>query len=606
MSGQVKPLEEEIKRRSSKPVRLLAGVECGTRTESARLTDALIVLEANLLLPSSEPHRYWHTPTLRHDIMTAAAESAHSNVPPPSGAIAGSLPSELLEMIFMVLIRASHTVAGRPWHLHVCSTRCFLRWVQITHVCRHWRTTALAYSSLWTHPIFNLPHWVEEMMKRAGPHSSLTISVDTNTLIGPSQGAHSRLPWLIANLTRVRTLVLTDTGTNSSQITADALNEWRGDELSLEQLSLRCLPRIGIRPLYNTLPTHILRASLRLRSIHIHGWWINWPEHGPVLESLALLEELTVSHTRKELPHMAIRLPRLKRLHVAEGLDICLSLCAAIQPSSPLEYVGIDCLFSLGNIDGAGTRAMLSASRVVQDHSGVFPMEMLGYYSMFCFGADEAGATYQFAAWSKAAVERSWLLELFREGVLPPETTAQWYRAGDLTVSGLVHSSPSLYLACKQAIGLGDDPGDLAPADSVMSSLAETFSLRSALYARISVESTDLSSEGLCNLLDAMETLHMLEVRDASLSALAAALMPRGDGHIPVKCLGELVLRGPQLGNEIDLGMYCFLECLSARSASVSCSGLKKLTVHAGNDSLLTHSHWNVIRESGISVELSY
>ncbi|KAI0284062.1 hypothetical protein BC826DRAFT_170884 [Russula brevipes] len=67
------------------------------------------------------------------------------------------LPPEVLARIF-------HLVAGSPWQKQES-----LRWISVTHVCRHWRQVALDDSSLWAKISGRMasPTWISEMLARA-------------------------------------------------------------------------------------------------------------------------------------------------------------------------------------------------------------------------------------------------------------------------------------------------------------------------------------------------------------------------------------------------------------------------------------------------------
>ncbi|KAI0284063.1 hypothetical protein BC826DRAFT_170889 [Russula brevipes] len=67
------------------------------------------------------------------------------------------LPPEVLARIF-------HLVAGSPWQKQES-----LRWISVTHVCRHWRQVALDDSSLWAKISGRMASttWISEMLARA-------------------------------------------------------------------------------------------------------------------------------------------------------------------------------------------------------------------------------------------------------------------------------------------------------------------------------------------------------------------------------------------------------------------------------------------------------
>ncbi|KAI0289297.1 hypothetical protein BC826DRAFT_1107155 [Russula brevipes] len=70
------------------------------------------------------------------------------------------LPPEVLARIFHLVALA---MSSRP------KTEIFLRWISVTHVCRHWRQVALDDSSLWARISGRLakPTWISETLARA-------------------------------------------------------------------------------------------------------------------------------------------------------------------------------------------------------------------------------------------------------------------------------------------------------------------------------------------------------------------------------------------------------------------------------------------------------
>ncbi|KAH7916203.1 hypothetical protein BJ138DRAFT_1076053 [Hygrophoropsis aurantiaca] len=76
------------------------------------------------------------------------------------------LPDELLAMIFM-----HHAT---QLYIEFCNNQdsfsflsAPLQWIQVAHVCHHWRQVALLYPSLWTLLVFKSPRWTEEMLERS-------------------------------------------------------------------------------------------------------------------------------------------------------------------------------------------------------------------------------------------------------------------------------------------------------------------------------------------------------------------------------------------------------------------------------------------------------
>ncbi|KDQ60113.1 hypothetical protein JAAARDRAFT_595885 [Jaapia argillacea MUCL 33604] len=120
-----------------------------------------------------------------------------------------TLPDELLLKIFATC------VADQPLcQLNSPSTRyseCITLpdwWINITYVCHHWRTLAIASRSLWTHPPMFSPVWGPEMIRRS---DSLPLviqwSVSDPTWHPQFTWQHSSVPDMItAEITRVKEL----------------------------------------------------------------------------------------------------------------------------------------------------------------------------------------------------------------------------------------------------------------------------------------------------------------------------------------------------------------------------------------------------------------
>ncbi|TEB15221.1 hypothetical protein FA13DRAFT_1573069, partial [Coprinellus micaceus] len=69
------------------------------------------------------------------------------------------IPPEVLSRIFvMVQWRSRARGLGRPGNL---------AWLKITHVCRHWRETAIACQALWTTLSFIKPKITHLMLQRS-------------------------------------------------------------------------------------------------------------------------------------------------------------------------------------------------------------------------------------------------------------------------------------------------------------------------------------------------------------------------------------------------------------------------------------------------------
>ncbi|KAI0040543.1 hypothetical protein FA95DRAFT_1611715 [Auriscalpium vulgare] len=70
-----------------------------------------------------------------------------------------------------------------------------LGWIQLTHVCRHWRQLALGFHSLWAEIDFaRKEFWVAELFHRAGPSALLSIYVSRPPTPSQSRLVQDSLP----------------------------------------------------------------------------------------------------------------------------------------------------------------------------------------------------------------------------------------------------------------------------------------------------------------------------------------------------------------------------------------------------------------------------
>ncbi|KAI0051995.1 hypothetical protein FA95DRAFT_108659 [Auriscalpium vulgare] len=95
------------------------------------------------------------------------------------------LPAEIMTTIFST-VQAFERVEKEELDNRFNLAGDKLGWIQLTHVCRHWRNLALASRSLWAEIDFDRKElWVDELIRRAGPSVLLSIYVSRSPT--PSQ-----------------------------------------------------------------------------------------------------------------------------------------------------------------------------------------------------------------------------------------------------------------------------------------------------------------------------------------------------------------------------------------------------------------------------------
>ncbi|TEB31505.1 hypothetical protein FA13DRAFT_1583633, partial [Coprinellus micaceus] len=84
-----------------------------------------------------------------------ALNSYHDTLVP-----AASLPSEILSPIFLLCQSMERHPIGSL-------AKETLRWIYLTHVCRHWRDAAIGCATLWSYLAFSKPEFTEVMLQRS-------------------------------------------------------------------------------------------------------------------------------------------------------------------------------------------------------------------------------------------------------------------------------------------------------------------------------------------------------------------------------------------------------------------------------------------------------
>ncbi|KAF7794969.1 hypothetical protein EIP86_006112 [Pleurotus ostreatoroseus] len=274
---------------------------------------------------------------------------------PPRLSPAVRLPSELLQEIFSIFAqlcpRRNDHVDGLRWD----------SWVQVTHVCRRWRSVALAFPALWTRITV-----VNARVARAWFHRSGELPLDVVCYVTPQDRqpsksceaisrAHDRLEVTMQELHRLRRLEVISTSWSRTFISSST---WLGRSAPLlESLILdvraspaaRCEFNISTLTLFQASnlaqlkflclkdETHLWGAPLprSLRALEVaHAHLLVWKKDQwafntsllnalstvPKLEELIIVDDVTHASTTgrpttfPDLP--AITLPHLRTLTI--------------------------------------------------------------------------------------------------------------------------------------------------------------------------------------------------------------------------------------------------------------------------------------------------
>lgn len=201
-----------------------------------------------------------------------------------------TLPSELLVGIFL-LVQASRPL--KEWH-------------RITHVCRHWRDTAINTPILWTKPPTRNEHYTSLMLERS-KIASLNILLD-------SQVSTSAVTSISGHIGRIQTLEMV---LRTDQLT----NTW--DRLGASSQVFSRLESLDIeRPWWRhnttnwTLPSTIIERTTLIHSLHLKRITFDWQILAALnLTSLQLTDvRLTEQVSSEKLLQTLRQMPRLHHL----------------------------------------------------------------------------------------------------------------------------------------------------------------------------------------------------------------------------------------------------------------------------------------------------
>ncbi|TFY65305.1 hypothetical protein EVG20_g5649 [Dentipellis fragilis] len=271
----------------------------------------------------------------------------------------GQLPTEVLIQIFHAL-RLSEPPKYLPKNRHypasLRSSYSFIGWFKVTHVCRQWRNTALAYPSIWSDIAFDLgPKWRDETLRRS---ETAPISIKWggyNPYMTPDD-AQDMPNILVRHLEHTKELSLSA----DAEDWAPLIPPLCGDAPLLERAALITSTNLDRLP---SLPSDLFgQHSPRLRRLHLRGWIMSWSpltmnfnlthlkvelDYGNprdfasdftdflrVIGKLQSLESLVLVHSMPILfsttmlqesysPNVTIHLPKLRNLVISDDILAC-------------------------------------------------------------------------------------------------------------------------------------------------------------------------------------------------------------------------------------------------------------------------------------------
>ncbi|EIW75858.1 hypothetical protein CONPUDRAFT_169110 [Coniophora puteana RWD-64-598 SS2] len=512
---------------------------------------------------------------------------------------ASSLPPELLEIIFEECILRAHNHDGLSWQFHVCVSRCILDWVQVTHVCRHWRTVALGCPRLWSHPVVACGRWAEEMLARSR-RARLTLSVRLDG-DGDKQWKQSLKNAKQLVIQAPFRLLVPLIGEISEQITSS------GSASELESLSLA--QRFFTKG-STELPIGIHLVSVAgLRRLHLGPF--NFDFSKSLFEDMSNLRDLSLRSCLRRLTgdkEKQIHLLNLARLHLIDDIDDCKDFIASLHYSHPLEYLGLrDVQEPLET-----TKLLFAAHEIINRHhvlgetmqlESVAPIDLTEHRCAVGVALStqhtQAGRSmfkfdYNLAAWPTTAIHPTEIATLCKAGLfrIIPSSDISPY-----TTSALLDSNPSLFIGgLWQTFRMFNRPLD------ILAGLYRSFSLRTVVCAVIadSVSPASFTCDALSALFSELPSLQYLEMANVDLACLVDAFSPSSDTHagdsgVPLSKLVELVLSASERIATPETGLALCLRSRAGRG-----SPLQKLCIRGQVG--LSSKEWAMLRELPMTI----
>ncbi|RDB16623.1 hypothetical protein Hypma_002868 [Hypsizygus marmoreus] len=370
------------------------------------------------------------------------------------------LPPEILSHVFKCVADALMAIAGYRK----------LRWILVSHVCRHWRRVALECPSLWTNIPISHPHWAKEMLVRSHM-APLTIVASVDVVrrhrYNPThQGDHCQPTSQTAvidslkHLPRIRALSLTQS--SAPDLLADIFQYFNTAAPILNTLTIsNAHPGVSTK-----LPNDIFPEGVpRLQHLELHGCNLSW-------DSSLLLGDLTclklgnfTPETRGsicEIIHVLSGLPNLKTLKLASVIQFSESRAAIAAPTSPATLPHLTHLHLEADIYScASLLSHLVCSELAQIHIvwSYLPISDVGFpASSSVFHELGAGLAKGLKAPIRALeiCSHSGILQTWDSpwSAFPP---LRYQGASQITVMMLTHPPQAESLALKSVVDIGSE-----------------------------------------------------------------------------------------------------------------------------------------------------
>lgn len=224
--------------------------------------------------------------------------------------IISRLPPEILSTIFRY-VADSFRYAYR------------MEWIQISHVCTHWRRVALECRSLWTNIASSYPKWAKEILQRS-QETPLTVLIDVSDSKYDSRRRHL-VQNILENMPRIRKLSFYHNH-GYEDVLETILQDFVLPAPLLERLKLSMK---DMKP--HALPRDVFSGQTpRLRQLVLRNCNLVWAS--PFLHNLTVLKVDSVVHTAR--PSMREAINALRNMPNLRVLDLRHALPALVDAAS--------------------------------------------------------------------------------------------------------------------------------------------------------------------------------------------------------------------------------------------------------------------------------
>ncbi|KAH7914826.1 hypothetical protein BJ138DRAFT_1143044 [Hygrophoropsis aurantiaca] len=473
------------------------------------------------------------------------------------------LPPELLTAIFVECVKA-----------HGSQPNDFHKWIQVAHVCRHWRDIALACPALWNHLVFNDPKVTQTMITRS-KYEPLVIKSD---FVTPRN--YDGLQVALKYTARTRELHLVAT----ENLLRTLLNDIKDPAPLLESLSLMIPPAHTFFTLeeYKIPETLFAGQTPKLNKLVLYKCELMWDS--PILRDLIHLDiSGTVASGSPSLADMLTALTRMPTLESLSLADILPSV-----PSFPIPHHQSVTLSRLRHIllKGEVARCAQLLAHLTYPHDAILKLActtnvihgpefspILSFISAFEPSTSLRELRIQTTSATKLIIQLcNTASEVSNSSTTLSEETAPHFDESDVQLE--LNLSWAYYMAIDQTQRLALDICGLLPIRSIHT-----------MYLDLFKEVPDWFWTDMWSQTPQLISLRLLRVRTGNLFRLLgqgrdqqSPESDRRDATVPLPGLKELKLERVsfQYGKSLDVSQL--LACLQSRSDRGL--PLQQLTIH--------------------------